>query len=142
MAVLAHFEGQTAPRERRRSQRRSLRLGAGAAGAAVVIHDISDTGMLIQSSAPMLVGASLEVELPHAGHVPATVVWTSGDFYGCEFDQRIPPAAVSAALLRSAPKERSAGAERAAVTVLRELSHQVEELASRLDDVLDKLGPK
>ena len=57
--------------------------------------------MLIETSAELAVGEPLEVDIPEAGASQAVVVWGNGRLFGCEFQTPIPPAAVSAALLRS-----------------------------------------
>jgi hypothetical protein len=62
MPVIAHFEDLAQVGERRRSVRRTLLLGVGAGGEFVTIRDISLTGMLLETSAAMLVGATFEVE--------------------------------------------------------------------------------
>ena len=103
VAVPAHFEVSAPAGERRRSRRRELRLGVGTAGEAVTILNISMTGMLIESSSPMLVGSRFTVALAYVGSIGAEVVWNRGEFYGCEFDRRISPALLSAALLQGSP---------------------------------------
>ena len=109
MSGFAHFEDRPQEGERRRALRRVMRLGLGAEGETVTVRDISLTGMLLETSTAMLVGASFEVELPHAGTVGAVVVWNSGEFYGCEFEHPISVAAVSAARLQSeAPRPQDA----------------------------------
>jgi hypothetical protein len=144
MAVVAHFEERTKKSERRRSVRRALMLGAGAAGESVTIRDISLTGMLLETAKPMLVGASFEVEIPHAGAVSALVVWNSGEYYGCEFDRPISPAAISAALLQSPPAEsdRAAAPTPDPLAELRALNAEVECIAERLDRAIDRLTEK
>src|SRR4029450_4627975 len=72
-------------------------------GSDVRIHDVSETGLLIETAAELAVFDDLEIELPEVGFTPALVVWTSGRFYGCQFKERISQAAISAALLRSPP---------------------------------------
>lgn len=89
--------------DRRGWKRRKLSLGSSlpATGEAVIIHDVSSTGMLIETSAELATLGPIEIDLPEAGITQAFVVWNSGQFYGCEFKERIPQAAISAALLRS-----------------------------------------
>ncbi len=144
MAVVAHFEETEQKSERRRSVRRALRLGAGAAGESVTIRDISLTGMLLETMKPMLVGASFEVEIPHAGAVSALVVWNSGEYYGCEFDRPISPAAISAARLQGEPLKASETPPAASdpLAELRALNAEVEEIAARLDRAIDRLTEK
>ncbi len=92
--------------DRRGWTRRSLSLVSSLqAGSDVTIHDVSATGLLIETTAELAVFDDLEIELPEAGLTPALVVWSSGRFYGCQFKQRISQAAISAALLRSPPPQ-------------------------------------
>jgi hypothetical protein len=66
-----------------------------------MILDLSATGMLIETKADLATFEQLQLELPEVGPTVATVIWNSGDYYGCEFHQPLPTSAVSAALLRS-----------------------------------------
>lgn len=143
MPMAAYFEDVTAKHERRRYLRRALRLGAGAGavGEQVTVHDLSLTGALLETSVPMLVGAIFEIELPHAGSVEATIVWNSGEFYGCQFELPIAPAALSAALLRAKPQTSSA-ILKDPVAELRELNAEVEHLALRMESALTRLTRK
>ena len=141
MPVFAHFEDH-AEGERRRSVRRTLKLGAAIAGESVTVRDISLTGMLLETSTAMLVGAGFEVELPHAGTVAAAVVWNSGEFYGCEFEYPISPAAVSAARLQSSPEPAAEARPQVQdpVEELRALNSEMEEIAAKLDRAIDRLS--
>jgi hypothetical protein len=101
-ARLEHFPGS----DRRSAERRKLRLGSTleATGEEVAIHDISTTGMLIETAAKLAPFDALEIDLPYTGVTRALIVWSSGPYYGCVFSEPISRAAVSAALLRSAPE--------------------------------------
>nr|WP_294170184.1 PilZ domain-containing protein [uncultured Sphingomonas sp.] len=106
MGLVAYLDDSRAATQPRRSTRRTLRLEvAGTAGSqsrsAMVIHDLSPTGLLIETEEPLGVGQKLAVELPEVGSFPAEAVWSSGRFVGCKFDETLPQAAISAALLRS-----------------------------------------
>jgi hypothetical protein len=95
--------------ERRVAPRRRLKLDAAgstqsAAEVDVVVHDLSVTGLLIEAAVDLQTGDRLGVEIPGAGAAEAVVVWRSGNYFGCEFSQRIPKVALSAAALRSAPE--------------------------------------
>src|SRR4051794_13317591 len=107
MAMLAHFEEPAeASGDRRGSARRALQLEVESQGhgkARVTIHDLSLTGVLIETSTPLTAGEAFEVDLLQAGKVEASVVWSSGEFYGCQFTAPISTAALGAALLRSPP---------------------------------------
>lgn len=141
MPMLAHFEDLEPKDDRRRYLRRGLLLGAGTGGEPVTVHDLSLTGALLETSVPMLVGAIFEIELPHAGGVEATVIWNSGEFYGCQFELPISPAALSAALLQSDPRNSQAqpDGESDPLSELRELNTEVERLAMKMDRALKKL---
>ena len=117
MAYAAHWE-QTAGDQRREGERRTLRLEAegltgDGARAEVLVHNISEGGLLIETAAPLGVGEEIDIELPHVGTTPATARWQSGRLYGCEFAAPLSPAALSAAQLRSVALAASAPAPNA-----------------------------
>ena len=89
--------------DRRTSPRHQIRLGSKVRGEPVTIHDLSATGMLIETAADLHAFDALEIELPEAGVTTALVVWHSGRYFGCEFKEPVFQAAVSAARLRSPP---------------------------------------
>lgn len=107
MSVLAHFdpltEGKFVPRGAPRLQ---LSLGAviEPCQSNVIIQDISSTGVSFESAANLAAGDAFEVLLPQmVSPTLATVVWREQTLFGCEFENPIPRAAISAALLRSVP---------------------------------------
>ncbi|HEX8839046.1 MAG TPA: PilZ domain-containing protein [Sphingomicrobium sp.] len=137
MPMLAHFEDLSPRSDRRRAFRRALKLGVADGEQSATVHDLSLTGALIETSVPMLVGQTFEVDLPQAGKVDATIVWNSGEYYGCQFDLPIPPSALSAALLRSPPAPP--GAAPNPVRELKELSAEVERLSLMMESALKRL---
>jgi len=142
MAMFAHFEEQPL-NDRRRTARRSLQLGVGSSGEPVTIHDLSLTGALIETSAPMLVGAMFEIDLPQAGRVDATVVWNSGEYYGCQFELPIAPSVLSAALLQAAPRPaQNLNLDPDPLNELQELNAEVERLAWKMENALNRLTRK
>ena len=140
MPMLAYFEELETNGDRRRSPRRALRLGIGAGEETVTIHDLSLTGALIETSVPMLVGATFEIELPPSGKIEGEIVWNSGEYYGCQFNLPITPSTLSAALLKSQPRE--AAATNDPLAELRELNAEVEKLALKMDRALRRLTKK
>ncbi|HET6526062.1 helix-turn-helix domain-containing protein [Sphingopyxis sp.] len=104
MVISAYFQAPDASTGKRRAARRKLLLevkGAHADSSVTArIHNISLTGMLIESDALLAVADLIDVELPHAGTVTTKLVWASGQLYGCEFETPISPAALAAAQLR------------------------------------------
>ena len=141
MPMVAYFEERAPATDRRRAVRRALKLGVAAADGAelVTILDLSLTGALLETSVPMLVGATFEVELPHARTVEASVIWNSGEYYGCQFTLPITPAALSAALLQA---EANPPAEHDPIAELKQLNSEVERLAWKMDNALRRLGRK
>jgi len=124
VGLVAYIDGSLAS-EKRRTARRTLRLEVGvvadAAGAArMVIHDLSPTGLLVEAEDGPPIGEKLQIELPGAGSFPAKVMWSSGRFVGCKFDQPLPQAAISAALLKgvTAPERKDAAGRLSAVQEL------------------------
>lgn len=105
MPIPARLE-QFPASDRRSAERRKLLLGSTleATGDEVAIHDISATGMLIETSAELAPFDALEIDLPHNGLTRALIIWNSGHYYGCAFSERISTATVSAALLRGTPE--------------------------------------
>lgn len=106
--LLAEIRVDAPVTDKRGASRRTLRLGVEISPAVDVnalVHNLSETGLLLGTSAELAVGDRLEVELPHAGATGATVMWSRGGFAGCEFDSPLSRAAVSAALLKARPAQ-------------------------------------
>ena len=145
MAILARLEEESSS-ERRRSARRRLELitqgsTSSSADIAVVIHDLSVSGLLIETFAQFSVGERIELDLPQSDAPEALIVWNSGRFYGCKFVQPISTGAVSAALLLSpAGSSASDNAQLMAIAMaeLRALGAQVEGITDKLDQAIDR----
>lgn len=89
-----------------RAPRRVLQLsvqGTRSSGAAanVTVHNISRSGLLFESSEALQVDERIDMELPEAGATAMRIVWASGGFFGCQFEQPLSSGALSAAQLRS-----------------------------------------
>lgn len=104
MTIAAQLEETSDETGERREPRLTLRLEArgstGAGAAQVLIHNISATGLLLESPEPLATGEKFAIDLPHAGSTRAKVVWASGNLFGCQFHTPITAAALSAAQLR------------------------------------------
>ena len=104
MTFEARFDEQPAS-DPRGAHRRTLRLGVtghfghGSPGT-VTVHNISATGLLIETAVPLAEGDQFAVELPEAGEQTAQIVWASAPMYGCRFAEPLTTAALSAAQLR------------------------------------------
>jgi hypothetical protein len=94
----------------RATVRRTIRLQVSAqlAGGAVQadIRNLSENGLLVETTMDLAIGEILHFELPQAGIRQAQVVWSRGRLFGCEYKTALTKGVVSAALLRSA-NERS-----------------------------------
>lgn len=107
MPIAAHFEVDKADDGRPRAKRRRLLLKAqgsleSGVPTEVVLHNFSETGVLLESRVDLEIGEHIEIDLPEAAQARARVIWASGHLYGCAFETPIPSATLSAAQLRSA----------------------------------------
>jgi transcriptional regulator with XRE-family HTH domain len=148
LAISAHLEASSKGAGKARSARWKLRLetrGALASGDAtnVMVHDVSATGLLLESPVALAIGETIEIDLPHAGATRAKVIWTGGKFHGCQFDEPISRASLSAAQLRSAlgeeapsPVSRQTGQEESFSLRLQRLRKEqgltLEQIATRI----------
>jgi hypothetical protein len=156
MSLLARLDSSPKPGERRGSRRRRLRLeaegqSAAAGGTQVVIHDLSEEGMLLESSVALRTGERLDLLIPEAGSAAATIVWSSGRFFGCKFEQPLLTAAVSAALLRSPGQSQSQSpspptqtenesALYVAMVELKALAKEIERITDSVDRAISRLN--
>ncbi|WP_427965390.1 PilZ domain-containing protein [Altererythrobacter sp.] len=89
--------------ERRGAVRRVVTLGLDVAetrgNTRVLILNLSRTGLLLQTSAELEVGETIQIDVPEAGQVEAKIVRQNGDQFGAMFDNPIKQAAISAVLL-------------------------------------------
>ena len=91
--------------DNRKRQRHKLFLEVeggehGTASDAVLVHDILDTGLLIETTSELGVGEIIEVNLPNAGVLmEAEIMWAAGQIYGCKFTRERTQAAMGAELL-------------------------------------------
>lgn len=107
MAIAAQLEEAHESGSRRQEGR--LRLHLEALGTlpkgnatSVLVHNVSESGLLLESRVALSVGDEIAVDLPHAGICAARVIWASEHLFGCQFDHPISQATLSAAQLRSA----------------------------------------
>lgn len=104
MTIAARLQQAQSTDQRGSPRRRlSLDLSLQGTGHQVSIHDISSTGMLIETTAELSPFDDLEIDLPQAGITHAAVVWSCGAFFGCEFKEPLSRASLSAVTLRSFP---------------------------------------
>ena len=107
MPMTAHFDDTLADDGVLRAERKRLLLetrGALASGAetSVTIHNLSETGLLIETAVELEIGESIDLVLPQVEGIRARIVWASGPLYGCAFETAVPQATLSAVHLRSA----------------------------------------
>ena len=95
--------------DQRGSDRRLLRLEARVATPAgeggIQVHNLSRSGLLLEGTAGVAAGAEIEVELPGGTRHRAEVVWADETLLGCRFAKPLTQAQLSAALLRSEPRD-------------------------------------
>lgn len=151
MSLHAQLDIEPEAGERRASRRRKLRLHAEGVSAStsqteVIIHDLSEDGLLVESPIALSEGELLEVVIPEAGTVQAEVAWSSERFFGCRFNHPISTAAVSAALLRSPSEDKTAtngaAAVEKALIELEALSFAIKRVTRAVDQAIDRLAKK
>lgn len=108
MAIKAHLEPPAPGESQRATPRRDLRLEAsgvlpGGREANVVVHNISATGLLIETGLNLATGEQLTLDLPEAGSVEAVVMWRSEQLFGCAFAASLGAGALAAAQLQGLP---------------------------------------
>lgn len=106
MPMCAMIEKKRTSENERGTPRLHMRLEApgsveGSGSALVVIHNLSATGMLIETASDLAIGQRIMVALPEAPDCAATVVWRSEALAGCRFDRPLSHAMLSAAQLRN-----------------------------------------
>lgn len=107
----ALIESRTDNRGRLR-RRLHLELGVeepGSLSTPATVHNISETGLLLETGSGLEPGERIDVNLPHAGFCTATVMWASDRLAGCQFDGILSSAALSAARLRGSFTSLSPG---------------------------------
>jgi hypothetical protein len=147
MPLSARFEELAGRTDRRSGERRALRLTvdanlSGSPAMSVRVHDLSESGLLIETPEVLSPGQDFEVALPLTGPIDAVVVWNSGNFYGCQFARSVPSAAVSAALLKAEPKAIPLETVPAAgdlLSQLRNINASIEQVGHQLDDTIGQL---
>lgn len=65
---------------------------------SVLVVNISASGLMVRSDAAVDVGDRIQVVLPTAGEIAATVRWALGGRIGCQFDAPIPAPRYAAVL--------------------------------------------
>lgn len=80
----------------------------------VIIHNISEFGLVLEGDAPLTVGNPVHVKLPHSGAARSHVAWVSGRLAGLDFAIPISRISLGAARLQGAvtPGSEVAGTAR------------------------------
>ncbi|NBW75156.1 MAG: helix-turn-helix domain-containing protein [Sphingomonadaceae bacterium] len=133
-----------------RAARRTLRLEVtgelNGSRANVTVHNISESGLLIETDQPLAVGEWFSLTLPQAGDVAAEVIWASHRLYGCRFGEPVGRATLSASQLRgvvSPPAEEARAAPApvaAGPTLGRRIAAVRQQRGLTLGQVADALG--
>ncbi|MGN3973918.1 helix-turn-helix domain-containing protein [Tsuneonella sp. SYSU-LHT278] len=144
MPIEARFDTDEST-DPRSAGRRTLHLGvsgrfASGSESAVTVHNISATGLLIETSAALAEGERIVVDLPEAGERDARVIWTDGLMHGCRFEEPLGAGALSAAQLRGAVR----GADRGGLPQGEEFGARLHRLRTErglsLADIANRLG--
>jgi transcriptional regulator with XRE-family HTH domain len=108
MAIKAHIDQPAPGQAQRNGFRHALRLETsgtlpGGIDANVTVHNISISGLLLETGVDLEAGETLTLDLPEAGAVEARIVWRSQQLYGCAFAEPLTHAAIAAAQLQGLP---------------------------------------
>jgi len=111
VALQAHLEQGSltqASGDKRKAERRALFLETsgslpGGLEANVIIHNISTSGLLMETEKALEVQERLVLDLPEVGAVRAVIVWQSGILFGCAFEQALDQGDLASVQLRSDP---------------------------------------
>ncbi|MCJ2178603.1 PilZ domain-containing protein [Novosphingobium album (ex Hu et al. 2023)] len=110
--IRAQISGFAEPHDSRERVRRKIRLSVPMANSEswtdALIHDLSETGLMIECAIPLEVGELINFNLPGAEAVEARIIWKRDNRHGCEFLAPISKAVVSAALLQASTGSFSA----------------------------------
>lgn len=73
---------------------------------AVYVNNLSRTGMLIETSAPLSVGEPLQILLPEGDTCSAIVVWANETLFACDFERTLATAVISRVRLQRSREPR------------------------------------
>jgi len=118
MPWAAEFLEDAETAEKRYATRRTLRMTAATSRSNdadlasqassgtpnVLIHNLSTTGLLLETAEQLEEGERFDITLPEIDTAEVIVIWRSGLLYGCEFTTPVSTGVVSATLLRSPTK--------------------------------------
>lgn len=105
------IQSETVEVDGRRAVRRTLRLPVAALAAGdvanAIVHNLSETGLLVETDAEVRIGETICIDLPDAGASAAVVVRKDGRLVGCAFVSPLSKGVVSAAQLMTPVAEPS-----------------------------------
>lgn len=97
MALDAHLEFfESAHGERVRLRLHEQLYAEEVSGVLVKVHLATPSGLIIEADRPATADGHLEVAFAPDVRVVARIVWTSGNLFGCEFENAIPATLASA----------------------------------------------
>lgn len=70
----------------------AVRVEVGADVSDLTVHDVSASGILLETDQRLASGAQIVVAFPDSFRREARIVWASNDFYGAEFTEGLNPA--------------------------------------------------
>lgn len=137
MAIGARLETRNAADNLRGSPRHRLHLAVAAArltgrSVEVLVHNISEDGLLLETNAGLAVGETIGLLLPRQQEALARIVWSSGSLFGCRFETPLSRSALSAAQLQSAPSHPPRSGEPQEAARAAKVPAEVETFGARL----------
>jgi len=114
--------------------------------ANVTVHNVSCSGLLLQTNVDLVDNETLTVELPQFGPIQARVAWCSAPLFGCQFDHPINDSVLSAMQLKGGPALADAAAlptglrQSSSTTMGKQLEQLRKKRGMTLADVAGQLG--
>jgi len=105
---VAQDSSDEAPKSRA-SERVAIEIGAGlrqrgASGVSILVMDLSIHGFRASTHLQLAHGADVWLRLPGLESCHATVVWSKGQYIGCEFERPLHPAVLDMIVRKSKGK--------------------------------------
>jgi uncharacterized protein (DUF736 family) len=105
---IARDSADEAPRSRA-SERVAIEIGAGlrqrgASGVSILVMDLSIHGFRASTHLELAHGTDVWLRLPGLESCHATVVWSKGQYIGCEFERPLHPAVLEMIVRKSKGK--------------------------------------
>jgi hypothetical protein len=135
--------GEHSDRPRKRLRLSAHDLGLPGDQAELFVHEMSDTGLLLECSLPLEDGEQLDLITPDKGTRQITIVWSCGRYFACNFAElETASRAATAKGMDALPEKGSPEAVSLAQCQLHELSMAIERITGVVDRAINQLSKR